>query len=93
MKYACSRLRARSVDWHVASTGMAFTATSLRTGCSLVGSTVQDDTHPDVAYDLTNDVYLVVWQRDDALKVPTSALFREGEAWAVFREVEGRGDD
>lgn len=25
-----------------------------------------------------------VWEREDALTVPASALFRRGEAWAVF---------
>lgn len=28
---------------------------------------------------------IIVWQRDDAVRVPTSALFRRGEQWAVFR--------
>lgn len=27
---------------------------------------------------------IVIWERDDVLCVPTSALFRQGEAWAVF---------
>lgn len=27
---------------------------------------------------------IVVWEEADVLKIPTSALFREGEAWAVF---------
>jgi len=33
---------------------------------------------------------IVVWQRDDVLKVPASALFRQGDDWAVFRDVDGR---
>lgn len=33
---------------------------------------------------------IVVWQRDDVLKVPASALFRQGDDWAVFRNVDGR---
>jgi HlyD family secretion protein len=32
---------------------------------------------------------VVVWQEDDVLKVPTSALYRQGNDWAVFRVVEG----
>ena len=28
---------------------------------------------------------IVTWETDDALKVPTSALFRYGDDWAVFR--------
>jgi HlyD family secretion protein len=31
---------------------------------------------------------IVIWENDDVLKVPTSALFRHGDGWAVFR-VEG----
>jgi len=27
---------------------------------------------------------IVVWENDDVLRVPTSALFREGEDWSVF---------
>lgn len=28
---------------------------------------------------------IVIWEREDVLRVPTSALFRKGEGWAVFR--------
>ncbi len=31
---------------------------------------------------------IVIWESKDALQVPTGALFREGEQWAVFR-VDG----
>jgi len=34
-------------------------------------------------------VRIVVWQDDDLLQVPQSALFRQGEGWAVFRAVDG----
>jgi HlyD family secretion protein len=33
---------------------------------------------------------IVVWESDDALQVPVSALFRHGQAWAVFRVENGR---
>lgn len=33
---------------------------------------------------------IVVWQRADALRVPSSALFRQGEGWAVFVAEAGR---
>jgi HlyD family secretion protein len=33
---------------------------------------------------------VVVWRADDVLKIPTSALFREGDRWAVFVEEDGR---
>lgn len=31
------------------------------------------------------EIRIVIWERDDVLKVPTSALFRDGDAWAVYR--------
>lgn len=36
------------------------------------------------------DARIVVFSKDDAVKVPTGALFREGEAWAVFVVTESR---
>jgi HlyD family secretion protein len=33
---------------------------------------------------------IVVWSRDNILKVPVSALFRYGESWAVFVIEDGR---
>jgi HlyD family secretion protein len=32
----------------------------------------------------------VLWEADDVLQLPTSALFREGEGWAVFAVEGGR---
>jgi HlyD family secretion protein len=34
------------------------------------------------------EVRIVIWEAAEVLKIPTSALFREGERWAVYR-VEG----
>ncbi len=31
------------------------------------------------------EVRIVVWEEDDVVRVPASALFRDGETWAVFR--------
>jgi HlyD family secretion protein len=36
------------------------------------------------------EVSVVVWEADDVLRVPTSALFRHGEDWAVFAVESGR---
>ncbi len=36
------------------------------------------------------EVRVVLWQDDDALKLPLTALFRDGERWAVFVEEKGR---
>ena len=30
------------------------------------------------------EVRVVIWEADDVLKVPTSSLFRDGDAWAVY---------
>lgn len=35
------------------------------------------------------EVHIVIWGVADALRVPTSALFRQGDAWAVF-VVDGK---
>jgi len=32
---------------------------------------------------------IVIWERDDVLKLPLSAFFREGEDWAVFAVEDG----
>lgn len=34
---------------------------------------------------------IITWEKDDVLRVPTSALFRQGEGWAAFRVEQGRG--
>jgi HlyD family secretion protein len=36
------------------------------------------------------DVNIVIWERDDVIKIPLTALFRDGEAWAVFVAEGGR---
>jgi HlyD family secretion protein len=36
------------------------------------------------------EVRVVVYERDDVLRVPTSSLFRHGEDWAVFTAAGGR---
>ncbi|PID60458.1 MAG: RND transporter [Gammaproteobacteria bacterium] len=33
---------------------------------------------------------IVVWEADQVLRIPSAALFREGEAWAAFVVVDGR---
>ena len=33
---------------------------------------------------------IVVWEQDNALLVPSSALFRQGQDWAVFKVVESK---
>jgi HlyD family secretion protein len=36
------------------------------------------------------EVSVIIWERTGVLKIPTSALFRAGEAWAAFHAREGR---
>ncbi len=36
---------------------------------------------------------VVVWETDDALKVPVGALFRRGEDWAVFVLADGQASE
>lgn len=36
------------------------------------------------------EVRILIWEKDDLLKVPTSALFRRGEQWAVFAIENGK---
>lgn len=38
------------------------------------------------------DARIVLAEREDALRVPTSALFRDGDAWAVFVVRDGRAE-
>ncbi len=50
---------------------------------------------PRGAWDALGDGYrvearVVTWQRDGVVQVPTGALFRHGEQWAVFRVEAGR---
>lgn len=33
---------------------------------------------------------IILWQDDDVLQVPLSAIFREGGKWALFKVVDGR---
>jgi HlyD family secretion protein len=35
---------------------------------------------------------IVLWESSDVLRVPLSALFREGDQWAVFVERNGRAE-
>ncbi|MCP4654223.1 MAG: efflux transporter periplasmic adaptor subunit, partial [bacterium] len=36
------------------------------------------------------EVRVVIWERDEVLKVPTSSLLRAGDGWAVFAVEEGK---
>lgn len=36
------------------------------------------------------EAQIILWESDNVLKVPTSALFRKGSEWAVFKVVDGK---
>ena len=54
-----------------------------------------DFTEPRAKWEALGDGYrvearIVVWEGDSVLKAPAGAFFRQGDAWAVFRDVNGR---
>ncbi len=56
---------------------------------------IADITSPRERWSRLGDAYrveasFVIWHQDKVLQVPTSALFRHGEAWAVFNVEHGR---
>jgi HlyD family secretion protein len=56
---------------------------------------ILDCVEPSAASTALGDAYrvevrVVVWEAQDVLKVPTSALFRDGDQWAVYRLVDER---
>ncbi len=42
-----------------------------------------------LAHGFRVEARIVVWERDEVLTVPASALFRQGESWAVFAVRDG----
>jgi HlyD family secretion protein len=56
---------------------------------------VLDFTDPVSAWAALGDAYrvevrIVIWEAAEVVKVPTSALFRDGDRWAVYRIADGR---
>ncbi|MCU7928258.1 MAG: HlyD family efflux transporter periplasmic adaptor subunit [Candidatus Thiodiazotropha sp. (ex Dulcina madagascariensis)] len=43
-----------------------------------------------IAHGYQVDARIVLWQGDEVLKLPLTALFRNGEDWAVFVEQQGK---
>lgn len=55
---------------------------------------IADFSAPPESWNSLGDAYrvearIVVWEADDVVKVPTSALFRDGDSWAVFCVEDG----
>jgi HlyD family secretion protein len=56
---------------------------------------ILDFVEPATAWAALGDAYrvevrIVLWESANVLKVPTSALFREGSRWAIYRFDGGR---
>ena len=49
-----------------------------------------DPVPPELGHDYRVDVAIVIWEGKDVIRVPATALFRDGERWAVFAVEEGR---
>jgi HlyD family secretion protein len=45
-----------------------------------------------IAHGYQVDVRIVLWRGSDVLKLPLTALFRDGDEWAVFVEQDGKAD-
>jgi HlyD family secretion protein len=48
------------------------------------------ETSASLGHDYRVVVHVTTWSASDALTVPVSALFRNGDQWAVFAEDSGR---
>jgi HlyD family secretion protein len=64
-------------------------------GPGVIGPRWFDRRRASSACDTIGDAYrvevrIVVWEAQNVLTVPTSARFREGNQWAVYRIVDGR---
>ncbi|MEE4299019.1 MAG: HlyD family efflux transporter periplasmic adaptor subunit [Pseudomonadales bacterium] len=46
--------------------------------------------HAALGHGFRVQVRIVVWETDSALQAPLTALFRQGEDWALFAEADGR---
>jgi HlyD family secretion protein len=58
---------------------------------------IADFASPEEVPDTLRDAYrvearIIVWEADDCVKVPNSALFRTGEDWAVFQVLNERAE-
>ncbi|NND49815.1 MAG: HlyD family efflux transporter periplasmic adaptor subunit [Rhizobiales bacterium] len=49
-----------------------------------------EDAWEKLGHDFRIYAHIVVWQSDDVLRIPLSALFRHGQNWAAFQVVDGR---
>lgn len=50
----------------------------------------EEESHARLGHGYRAEVRIAVWQEDDVLRIPSSALFRAEGAWAVFKMQNGR---
>lgn len=52
----------------------------------------EESTHNDLGHGYRTEVRIVVWEDENALVVPSSALFRSNGDWAVFKITGGKAE-
>lgn len=48
------------------------------------------DAHQKLGHGFRVEVKIIIWENENALKAPSSAIFRNGDDWAVFKVENGR---
>lgn len=48
------------------------------------------DDHATLGDGFRVEARIVIWEEEDVLRIPTGALFRDGESWAVFKIAQGK---
>ncbi len=56
----------------------------------IIDLTSPEDTWEKLGHGYQVETQVVLWRRDDALTIPLTALFRDGDNWSVFLAAEGR---
>lgn len=50
----------------------------------------RDEIPPTLGDGFRVEAKIIIWEKEEVLRVPTSSLFRQGEGWAVFRVEAGK---
>ncbi len=56
----------------------------------IIRFTGSPETHQKLGHGYRTEIKIVTWENDNALKALSSAIFRTGKDWAVFKVVNGR---
>lgn len=57
---------------------------------AVIDFTGDETAHEKLGHGFRVNIRAVIWEDDNALKAPASALFRDDQAWAVFKVENGR---